>query len=150
MKIDYVVLADCAQAVAGKLFILGGGWKIFRATIFPSPIQLALAISVSFNSTESAMKFPLAVRILDDAGTPIAPEVGGQIETGVPSADLPRGVNQSVPFAVNLNLSLPHPGRYKIMVTVGSAKVDTAFDAVVIGKAAQTIMFQQLKPERGN
>src|SRR5579859_3451646 len=29
MKIEYALLADAAQAVGGKVFVLGGGWNLF-------------------------------------------------------------------------------------------------------------------------
>src|SRR5260370_39611657 len=39
MKIEYALLADAAQAVGGKGFVLGGGWDLFRAASYPAPVQ---------------------------------------------------------------------------------------------------------------
>ena len=44
MKIDYALLADAAQSVGGKMFVLGGGWNIFRSANYPAPVQLAIAV----------------------------------------------------------------------------------------------------------
>ena len=137
MKIEYLVLADAVQAVGGKLFILGGGWAIFRSATFPAPVQLGVAACIVFSATEAGIKYPLTIVVSDETGVPIIPEMKGQVETGTPSADTPRGVQHKVPVAINLGLSLPRPGKYAIVVTVGSSRVETAFDAIFVGKKVE-------------
>ena len=46
MKIEYALLADAAQAVGGKVFVLGGGWNLFGAASYPAPVQFAVAIGL--------------------------------------------------------------------------------------------------------
>ena len=58
MKIDYAVLADAAQAVGGKIFILGGGWNVFRSAIYPAPVQLAVAVGLGFAGNEVGGRHP--------------------------------------------------------------------------------------------
>lgn len=149
MKIEYVMLADAAQAVGGKLYVLGGGWSVVRAMTFPTPIQLALAISVSFNSTEAGQRFPLAVVIADENGVPVAPEMNASVETGQAAPDLPKDLIQRVPVAVNVGVMVPHAGRYTIVVRIGPSKVTASFDAVFIGRRVEFPAPGQ-PPERGN
>ena len=78
MKIEYLILADAAQAVGGKLFILGGGWTMFRSASFPALVQLAVAALVVFSSTEVGIKYPLSVIVSDETGVPIIPEIKGR------------------------------------------------------------------------
>jgi hypothetical protein len=80
MKIEYVVLADGAQAVGGKLYILGGGWSTFYAPAFPVPINIGLGVNVSYTSNEIGMTYTWGVTIADEAGIPIIPEMKGQVQ----------------------------------------------------------------------
>ena len=112
MKIEYALLADAAQAVGGKVFVLGGGWNLFRSASYPAPVQLAIAIGLGFMSNEVGIKYPLNVVIADEAGVPIVPEMKGQVETGQPAPDVPKTASVKIPVAININMSLPHPGTY--------------------------------------
>src|ERR1700723_1190125 len=103
MKIDYAVLADAAQAVGGKIFILGGGWNVFRAANYPAPVQLAVAAGVGFASDEIGVRYPLKITIADETGIPVVPELNGQIDTGQLAPDLPQGLPIKVPMAWNVN-----------------------------------------------
>jgi hypothetical protein len=143
----YLILADAAQAAGGKLFILGGGWTTFRSASFPAPIQLAVAASVVFSSTEVGIKYPLSVIVSDETGVPIIPEIKGQVEATKPATDVPRGAHHKVPLAINLGLSLPHPGRYGIVVTAGSSRVGTAFDAIYVGNKVEVSLMESRSAE---
>jgi hypothetical protein len=149
MKIEYALLADAAQAVGGKVFVLGGGWNLFRAANYPAPVQLAIAIGLGFTSNEVGIKYPLNVVIADEAGVPIVPEMKGQVETGQPAPDVPTGLSVKVPVAININMSLPRPGTYGIVVTAGSSNTQLSFEAIFSG---QKVDFTPpgSAPERGN
>jgi hypothetical protein len=149
MKIDYALLADAAQAVGGKIFVLGGGWNLFRSPTFPAPVQLAVAIGLGFTSNEVGVKCPLSVVIADDAGVPIIPEVKGQVETGQAAPDMPKTASVKIPVAININLSLPHPGTYGIVVTAGSSTAQLSFEAIFSGQKVQ-FPPEGSAPERGN
>jgi hypothetical protein len=44
-SVDFAILADAAQALAGKLFLLGGGWDTLRVGGFPArhrPMTLSI------------------------------------------------------------------------------------------------------------
>lgn len=109
MKIEYALLADAAQAVGGKIYVLGGGWNMFRSPSFPAPVQLAIAIGLGFTFNEIGIKYPLNVVIADETGVPIVPEMKGQVETGQPAADVPKTASVKIPVAININMSLPMP-----------------------------------------
>jgi uncharacterized protein DUF6941 len=149
MKIEYALLADAAQAVGGKIFVLGGGWNLFRSPNFPAPVQLAVAIGLGFTFDEVGAKYPLSVVIADEAGVPIIPEMKGQVETGQSAPDVPRTATVKIPVAINVNLSLPHPGTYGIVVTAGTSTAQLSFEAIFAG---QKVEFppEESAPERGN
>jgi len=149
MKIDYALLADAAQAVGGKIFILGGGWNVFRAPNYPAMVPLAVAIGVSFAPNELGTKYPLAMVVADEAGVPIAPQVNFEIETGQIAPDVPTGVATKVPVAFNIGLMVPRPGRYGLVVSIGFSRAELLFEAIFHG---QRVQFSPPTgaPERGN
>ena len=53
MKVHALMLADSAQAVDGKLYILGGAWNMLRFPSFPASLMvgIAVAIDVDWNET---------------------------------------------------------------------------------------------------
>jgi hypothetical protein len=149
MKIEFALLADAAQAVGGKVFVLGGGWNLFRAASYPAPVQLAIAIGLGFSSDEVGIKYPLNVVIADEAGVPVVPEMKGQVETGQPAPDVPKTASVKIPVAININMSLPHPGAYGIVVTAGSSTAQLSFEAIFAGKKVDFTP-ETSAPERGN
>jgi Family of unknown function (DUF6941) len=149
MKIEYALLADAAQAVGGKIFVLGGGWNLFRSPNFPAPVQLAVAVGLGFTFDEVGSKYPLSLVIADEAGVPIIPEIKGQVETGQSAPDVPRTATIKIPVAINVNLSLPHPGTYGIVVTAGTSSAQLSFEAIFAGQKVQ-FPAEEPTPERGN
>ena len=85
-----MLLADAAQAVDGKLYVLGGGWSVTGPE--PAPMAIALKIDVPWDEANKRHKFQLA--LLDADGQPvIVPtptgerpfELTGEFETGRPA-----------------------------------------------------------------
>ncbi|MGO9454976.1 MAG: DUF6941 family protein [Candidatus Binataceae bacterium] len=134
MKINFVMLADAAQVAGGKLFILGGDWNIYRSGNYPVSIQLAVAFSVSFSPNELGIKYPMKIVIADEAGIPIIPEMQGQIEIGPPPQEQPKDASPKLPIAINVGVQIPRPGRYEVVVNVGSSKIPVSFDAIFVGQ----------------
>jgi Family of unknown function (DUF6941) len=148
MKIEYVVLSDAAQAVGGKLYILGGGWTLFRAMKFPAPVQIALAMSISYTAAEAGKQFPLRIAIADEAGVPIAPELNTQVSAGPAKPDLPVDVDLRLCFAANMGLLIPRAGKYTVLVTAGPSSLVTHFTAIFVGRRLEQESGNP--PERGN
>lgn len=104
MKVT-MMLADSAQAVDGKLFILGGGWSVTGPD--PSPFALAVKIEVPWDQTN--LKHGFKLQLVDSDGndvmaeTPTGPEpikVEAGFEVGRP-AGLKPGTPIDVPIAFN-------------------------------------------------
>jgi hypothetical protein len=109
-----MMLADAAQEVNGKLYILGGGWSV-TGPLLP-PMALALKLDVPWSATNQEHEFLLVlvdadghpVRVAGDDGEVRA---GGTFEVGRPEG-LPPGTDIDFAFAVTVP-SLPlAAGRY--------------------------------------
>ena len=111
MKVT-MMLADAAQAVGNKLFILGGGWSI---TVTPTqPTAIAIKIAVPWG--EANRKHRLRLALLDDDGQAVRVptpkgeqplEIGGGFEVGRPPGLRP-GTSIDVAMVVAVG-SMPLP-----------------------------------------
>lgn len=116
MKVT-LLLADAVQAVAGKLYILGGGWSIAG----PGPVTMGLAVKVEVPWDQANRKHQIRFALVDSDDQPVMiatptgdqpVQFGGEFEPGRP-AGLRPGTPLDVTLAVNLGaLPLPSDGRY--------------------------------------
>lgn len=118
MKVT-MLLADAAQAVNGKLYILGGGWNITGP--MPVPSAIALYIEVPWDQANRRHRMRLALLNTDGQPVQVAPgpdqpmqalELGGEFEVG-----RPPGMTQGSPISAAMALSigpipLPPNGRF--------------------------------------
>ena len=111
------LLADSAQAVGGKLYLLGGGWNV----IGPAPSTMALAGVLELEWDEANRPKRLRVELLTEDGVAVTvPAPVGDIafvlemdvEVGRP-AGTKAGTPFNVPIALNLGpIALAPGGRY--------------------------------------
>lgn len=118
-----LLLADSAQAVNGKLYVLGGGWT--DTPVGPDghvpPHALAVIIHVPWDQANRPHHATL--RLLNADGRSVEPvadqpiQIESDFEIGRPPGAQP-GASLPVPLALNLGpLPLP-PGRYTWELTV--------------------------------
>ncbi|MBI5239676.1 MAG: hypothetical protein HY926_04330 [Elusimicrobia bacterium] len=110
-----MMLADFAQSIQGKLYIMGGGWSITGP--HPCPSALAIKIEVPWNDTNH--QHELKVELLDGDYHPVlvptpagnAPMViAANFEVGRP-AGMIVGSTLDVPIAFNVGAIPLEPGR---------------------------------------
>ncbi len=127
-----VVLCDSAQAVDGKLYMLGGGWTHVLAA---GPLTVALAVVIAVPWGDANRRHRVRVALVDEDGAPITQEgeqglltVGheGQFEIGrPPGIKAGSDLNAVMVFKFG-GLVLP-PGGYVWELTVGDATERTPF-----------------------
>lgn len=110
MDADFLILADGAQVVNNKLYLLGGAWTTITARQFPATHAMSVAVGITVEWTETNQQHYFSLEISSDSGNRVLAEVGGQFETGRPSW-LPAGGQQLFLMAVNVDLSLEGPGK---------------------------------------
>jgi hypothetical protein len=122
MKVT-MMLADAAQAVGGKLYILGGGWSITSPDGIPSAI--ALKIEVPWDEANRQHRFSLTLVNADGQPVQIKTpegekpiELHGNLEVGRPAGLTPGTPLDSV-AAFNFGpIPLPPGGRYVWRLTI--------------------------------
>jgi hypothetical protein len=135
-----LLLCDHAQEVAGKLYVLGGGWSMYRG----SPVTMALAVKIAVPWDAANVPHEFTARLVDEDGEdpvlagpegeqlPTTIQFQGQFEAGRP-AGLAPGSELDAPFAVNI-AGLPlQPGRYEWQVAIDGDLVDRVAFSVMSG-----------------
>lgn len=118
-----MLLADAAQAVEGKLYVLGGGWSITGPA--PTPSAIALKIDVPWDQANKRHTFELS--LLDADGNPVIiptpqgeqpVQISGEFEVGRPPGLAP-GTPIDMTFAANLGpLALTPGSRFTWRLTI--------------------------------
>jgi hypothetical protein len=119
-----MMLADAAQAVEGKLYILGGGWSITG----PEPSASAIAAYIQVPWDRTNVQHGFRFELIDSDGQPVAAEtlegaeeqvaIEGAFEVGRPVGVTP-GTPIDVPLAINIGpLALPPGGRFEWRLSI--------------------------------
>ncbi len=140
---EFVFVADAAQAVAGKLYVVGGGWSHIWLPEFPGrppiPFHVAIGLRIPWNRTNERFGFALEVRNVDEERLGEGPAAFGDFEQGRPPGLTP-GTEQRLMLAVPIGVEFPEPGRYVFVVLVNDQEVDrTAIDVRQAPVAQQSI-----------
>jgi hypothetical protein len=126
-----LLLADAAQAVNGKLYVLGGGWSLTG----PDPSAMALAVKIDVPWDRANIKHHWRLELLDGDGAPIevasAPvgeprplRIDGEFEAGRP-AGLKPGTPLDVALALNFApIPLAPGGRYVWRLSIDGFEED--------------------------
>jgi hypothetical protein len=118
-----LLLADSAQEVGGKLYILGGGWSI---TVPGTPSAIALKFEVPWDRANQRHEIELElltgdgdpVLVPGPDGEPIPLRIEGQLEVGRP-AGLKPGTPIDAAMAINLGpLPLEPDRRYQWRLSI--------------------------------
>jgi hypothetical protein len=98
-----MLLCDAAQAVAGKLYVLGGGWTHIVENV-PTPMALAMRLLVPWD--QSNRPFDVHVQLMTHDGHPV--DVGqGPVEAHARlEVGRPRGMRHRAPLVSVLALNV--------------------------------------------
>ena len=123
MEVEWLILADSAQVVGAKLYLLGGGWDVLavrKGFPFGQQCAIALAVKVPWNETNKRHNFE--VEILSEDQQTEEPKsiakMGGQFEVGRPPG-IPVGQDQRVQLAINMSLNIDSPGIKTVIARLG-------------------------------
>ncbi len=117
-EIDFLILADRAEGINGKLYLMGGGWQELYVADFaqPASFSLAVGILVPWNATNE--DHLLNIFIEHDDGSRIQPEMPVKLNVGRPPNAVPGQEFRAI-IAVNGQWKLPGPGSYRAIAAVG-------------------------------
>ncbi len=125
VRVDCFLLADAAQEVDNKLFILGGGWDLLRLP-GPDDAQTSIALAMRFvvprSETNRTLSFTLQLEDADGNRLVQHPPI---IELDAePSPELTPGLERTVPFAITIDrLTFRDPGAYAFTISLDGAEL---------------------------
>jgi hypothetical protein len=125
MEVTTLLLADAAQVVGAKLYILGGGWRVTGPGF--GPAALVAVFEVPWDRSNEQIGFEIALRDAD--GEPvrlsdIEVKIAGQMEVGRPIGH-PKGSGLPAQLALNVPALPLVPGRdYEWRLTVDGEERD--------------------------
>jgi hypothetical protein len=136
IQIRVMLLADSAQAVGGKLYVLGGGFdRINMPTVpFNHRFDLAMLIEVPWVATNQP--FQVVVDMRDADGELMGYRAEATMETGRPPG-IRQGTSLTVPVAVPVVAEFPRPGRYVLQASINGREANrVAIEAVALPNIA--------------
>jgi hypothetical protein len=124
ISLDYLLVADSADVVNGKLYMLGGAWDNLKVPQLPGPpavpFAVAVGIDVPWSLTNRKLRF--SVDVVDADGGEVAQLVGGELEVGRPPG-LRAGTPQRFQITVPAQPQFTAPGRYVIRCSVDGVEI---------------------------
>jgi hypothetical protein len=122
VEIEWLILADSAQVVGNKLYLLGGGWD--RLTVnrdFPVNQHCAIAVAIKIPWNETNLKHVFEVEVMSEDPATEEPKslakINGQFEVGRP-AGIPAGQDQRIQMAIDMGLRLDNPGTKTVIARI--------------------------------
>ena len=128
VSVDFLVLADRAEVLNGKLYLMGGGYTQRAVADFGSPIGLSLALGVLVPWHLTNREHRVTLRLEDDDGTEIEPKIDAEVKVGRP-ADATVGDTFRPIMAVEGQWRLSGPGFYRVVATIGDDRKEAKFFA---------------------
>lgn len=114
--IEWLILADAADVVGGKVYVMGGGWDrlVMHSGEMRKTLAVALAIRVPWHETNRAHPFEICMTH-EDGGEIVT--VTGEAEVRK-SRDVPPGQPQLVMMVINFDTVFEREGTYLITAIV--------------------------------
>lgn len=117
MEVEWIILADSAEVVNNKAYILGGGWETLTPQEgLPFAHRFALVFAFSVPWSETNRRHNIEFGIDDPEGNTLL-DGGLEMEVGRPPG-LVQGQDQRAMLSVNLDMSFETAGTHSIAVRV--------------------------------
>ena len=101
-----MLLCDSAQEIAGKLYILGGGWSI-RPVEPQAMMAIAIKLAVGWNEANEPVAFDL--RLVTQDGAPVDPGAGPIVISGTVEVGRPPGITPGTDLDSAMAITLGFP-----------------------------------------
>lgn len=126
--VDFLILADFAQALGGKLYLQGGGWSRFKPPAYPASVQFGVGLGVRVPYAETEDKHHVILTMQTADGVELW-RIDADVETGRPPGS--RGEAQLAILAVSGGAELKGPGEFVLKASVdGRERKRVSFKAL--------------------
>ena len=122
---EFLLLADGAEAVNGKIYILGGGMDRYLARSFPVALKADVALGILVGWADTNSRHALQVKFMDEDSNPII-GIEAEFEVGRPAGAKPGQDIRNL-LAIKGPFLIPKPGAYKLMISLNGEDQDPPF-----------------------
>jgi hypothetical protein len=128
-QIEFVINADHAEAINGKLYLQGAGLTDHFQPLAdggqPGISHMGIAVSILIAWNETNRRFPLTLVLAHEDGQELT-RVNAQIEAGRPPGVPPGSDFRSV-LAISAEIQFPRPGGYHVRAELEGQHRTAAF-----------------------
>ena len=121
-EIDFAILADRAEVLHNKLYVMGGAWDSTYVVNFRQPCFICLAIGVLIPWNAANISHELIMQIESADATRIMPELRTSVTAGRPPTAV-VGQSFRTLLTINAQVILPGPGAYVALVQVAHSPI---------------------------
>jgi hypothetical protein len=116
-EVDYLLVADRAEVVNGKLYLMGGSWDRIQPQQFPHRMMLGIALGVRIPFAYTDDQHRVAIELLHNDTRMIGFEA--KLATGRPPGM--AGMDMLVPMAFNIPIAIPGEGQVTLKAVIDGA-----------------------------
>ena len=129
-EVDFLLLADRAEAINGKLYMMGGAWERIGVVDFAQPLVISVALGILVPWSATNQNHTLALEIRDADGQPIPFKVEATFVAGRPP--FLTGETQRMLLTIpGASVMLPGAGSYVLAASIDGAEAKVVrFSAV--------------------
>jgi hypothetical protein len=128
-EIEFVINADHAEAINGKLYLQGAGWTDIQLPVASNGqsgiVHMGIAVSILIGWNDTNRRFPLAVTLTHEDGDELT-RVEAQVEAGRPPG-IPHGADFRSVLAIGAEIQFPRTGTYRLRADLNGQQRDVAF-----------------------
>ena len=133
VEVDFLLLADRAEVLNGKLYMMGGAWDRRHVGDISAPVSVTIVVGVLVPWNLTNEPHQLRIRIEDEDGSPVPPEVEATVNVGRP-VNATQGQSFRATAVINNRWTLPRYGTYRVVAAVaGQSERRVTFYAVERG-----------------
>jgi hypothetical protein len=125
MEIGFLMLADHAESVNGKLYMVGGGWNVLRFPELPHEWGFHIALGLDVGWSETNQPHNLSVVIHDPDGVELGEGLSADFETGRPPG-MPAGQDQRLVMSIGTTATFSTAGPHAAVVHVNDEEIGRA------------------------
>ena len=118
VEIDFLILADRAESVNGKLYMMGGAWDRLHVADFEKPVALCIAIGVLVPWNYANEEHPLTLVVESEDGEQVVAPLQVNLNVGRPPESIKGQAFRAI-LAVQGVWKIPRPGTYVVSARVG-------------------------------
>ena len=122
IEIDFLLVADRAEVINGKLYAMGAAWDRIGVADFSKPMPLSVAVGVLVPWTATNQPHAVALTLRDADGVAVDFRVDASFVTGRPP--FLNGEVQRVLLAIPAtSVVLPGPGNYVLAAAIDGTEM---------------------------